>query len=94
MANDFFVRCNCRNRRFTGCKSRFLQAADGGKGIASAANELCGAALINNFQFAKPFERGEIFSQRAFLIFTDIRKLQEKAETSYTLTTEEVEVLI
>ena len=29
-----------------------------------------------------------------FLIFTDIRKLQEKAETSYTLTTEEVEVLI
>ena len=39
----------------------------------------------DNFQFAKPFERGEIFSQRAFLIFTDIRKLQEKAETSYVL---------
>ena len=33
-------------------------------------------------------------SQRAFSIFTDIRKLQEKAETSYTLITEEVEVLI
>ena len=28
------------------------------------------------------------------IIFTDIRKLQEKAETSYTLITEEVEVLI
>ena len=30
----------------------------------------------DNFQFAKPFERGEIFSQRAFFIYTDIRKLQ------------------
>ena len=29
-----------------------------------------------------------------FFIFTDIRKLQEKFETSYTLITEEVEVLI
>ena len=29
MANEFFVRCNCKNRRFTGGKSRFLQAADG-----------------------------------------------------------------
>ena len=29
-----------------------------------------------------------------FFIFTDIRKLQEKAETSYTLITEEVEGLI
>ena len=45
MANAFFVRCDCRNRRFTGGKSRFLQEADGRKGIASAANELCGIAL-------------------------------------------------
>ena len=44
MANAFFVRCDCRNRRFTGGKSRFLQEADGGKGIASAADELCGSA--------------------------------------------------
>lgn len=29
-----------------------------------------------------------------FFIFTDIRKLQEKAETSYTLITEEAEVLM
>lgn len=29
-----------------------------------------------------------------FFIFTDIRKLQEKSETSYTLITEEAEVLI
>ena len=48
----------------------------------------------DKFPFIKPFERGEIFSQRAFSFFTDIRKLQEKAETSYTLITEEVEVLI
>lgn len=48
----------------------------------------------NKIRIVEPFERGEIFSQRAFLIFTDIRKLQEKAETSYTLTTEEAEVLI
>ena len=34
------------------------------------------------------------FSQRAFSIYTDIRKLQDKAKTSYTLSTEEVEVLI
>ena len=27
------------------------------------------------------------FPQRAFLIFTDIRKLQDKAKTSYTLST-------
>ena len=39
MANEFFVRCNGRSRRFTGCKSRFLQTADGGKGIASVAAE-------------------------------------------------------
>ena len=48
----------------------------------------------DKFPFIKPFERGEIFSQRAFSIFTDIRKLQEKAETLYTLITEEAEVLI
>ena len=47
------------------------------------------------FQFANlPFERGEILFQRAFSIYTDIRKLQDKAKTSYTLSTEEVEVLI
>ena len=46
MANAFFVRCDCRNRRFTGGKSRFLQEADGRKGIASAADELCGIAFI------------------------------------------------
>ena len=45
MANEFFVRCNCRFRRFTGGKSRNLQAADGEKGIANAADELCGVAL-------------------------------------------------
>ena len=39
--------------------------------------------------------RGEkSFSQRFFSIYTDIRKLQDKAKTSYTLITEEVEVLI
>ena len=43
--DEFFVRCNCKNRRFTGGKSRFLQEADGRKGIASAADELCGSAI-------------------------------------------------
>ena len=44
--------------------------------------------LIDKFQFANlPFEREEIFSQRAFSIYTDIRKLQDKAKTSYTLST-------
>ena len=48
MANAFFVRCDCRNRRFTGGgRSRFVQReADGRKGIASAADELCGSALM------------------------------------------------
>ena len=41
--NGFFVRC--RFRRFTGGKSRNLHAADGGKGIARRAVELCGNAL-------------------------------------------------
>ena len=62
----------------------------------------CGVRLVDMVIFQrnlktnafKPFERGEIFSQRAFYIFTDIRKLQVKAKTSYTLITEEVEVLI
>ena len=38
-----------------------------------------------NFQFIKPFEKS--LSQRAFSICTDIRKLQDKAKTSYTLST-------
>ncbi|RHV02621.1 hypothetical protein DXB97_11745 [Firmicutes bacterium OM07-11] len=34
-----------------------------------------------------PFEKGESFSQRIFSIYTDIRKLQDKSKTSYTLST-------
>ena len=41
-----------------------------------------------------PLREEKSFSQRAFSIYTDIRKLQDKAKTSYTLITEEVEVLI
>ena len=54
MANAFFVRCDCRNRRFTGGKSRFLQEADGRKGIASAADELCGSAYIFHHPLLSP----------------------------------------
>ena len=44
--------------------------------------------LIDNFQFANlPFERGEILFSKGFSIYTDIRKLQDKAKTSYTLST-------
>ena len=40
------------------------------------------------FQFANlPFERGEILFSKVFSIYTDIRKLQDKAKTSYTLST-------
>ena len=44
---------------------------------------------IANFLFANlPFERGEIlFLKGLFSIYTDIRKLQDKAKTSYTLST-------
>ena len=45
MNSEFCVRYDCRNRRFTGCKSRFLQEVDGAKGTSSAAAELCGVAL-------------------------------------------------
>ena len=49
----------------------------------------------SKFQFANlPFERGEILFSKGFSVYTDIRKLQDKAKTSYTLITEEVEVLI
>ena len=41
-----------------------------------------------------PFERGEILFSKGFSVYTDICKLQDKAKTSYTLITEEVEVLI
>ena len=34
-----------------------------------------------------PFERGEILFSKGFSIYTDIRKLQDKAKTSYTLST-------
>ena len=33
------------------------------------------------------FERGEILFSKGFFDFTDIRKLQDKAKTSYTLST-------
>ena len=33
-----------------------------------------------------PLREEKSFSQRAFSIYTDIRKLQDKAKTSYTLT--------
>ena len=43
---------------------------------------------INNFKFVRlPFERGEILFSKGFFDFTDIRKLQDKAKTSYTLST-------
>ena len=60
MANAFFVRCDCRNRRFTGGKSRFLQEADGRKGIASAADELCGSALC----FFLRFREGQVVTEQ------------------------------
>ncbi|RHM68042.1 hypothetical protein DWZ50_19215 [Mediterraneibacter gnavus] len=34
-----------------------------------------------------PLREEKSFSQRAFSIYTDIRKLQDKAQTSYTLST-------
>ena len=34
-----------------------------------------------------PFERGEIPFSKGFPVYTDIRKLQDKANTSYTLST-------
>ena len=34
-----------------------------------------------------PLREEKSFSQRAFSIYTDIRKLQDKAKTSYTLST-------
>ena len=42
--DEFCARCNCKNRRFTGGKSKFLQAADRVKFAADAAAELCGIA--------------------------------------------------
>ena len=41
-----------------------------------------------------PLREEKSFSQRDFFIFRDIRKLQYKSETSYTLIKEEAEVLI
>ena len=38
--------------------------------------------------------RGRRLVTASYSIYTDIRKLQVKAKTSYTLITEEVEVLI
>ena len=41
---------------------------------------------IANFQLVNlPFESGEILFLKVFSIFKDIRKLQDKAKTSYTL---------
>ena len=41
-----------------------------------------------NFQFVNlPFEIGEILFPKGFFDFMDIRKLQDKAKTSYTLST-------
>ena len=43
--DEFCARCNCKNRRFTGRKSRFLQAVNRAKFAADAAAELRGIAL-------------------------------------------------
>ena len=44
--------------------------------------------LIDKFKFVNlPFERGENLFSKGFFDFTDIRKLQDKAKTSYTLST-------
>ena len=40
-----------------------------------------------------PLREEKSFSQRAFSIYTDIRKLQDKAKTSYTLSNKEVDGL-
>jgi len=41
---------------------------------------------MQNFLFANlPFERGKILFSKGFFDFTDIRKLQDKAKTSYNL---------
>jgi len=53
-----------------------------------------GFTILDNSSLPSPLSEEKSFSQRAFSIFTDIRKLQDKAKTSYTLITEEVEVLI
>ena len=37
-----------------------------------------------------PLREEKSFSQRAFSIYTDIRKLQDKAKTSYTLSTRRI----
>ena len=43
---------------------------------------------MQNFLFANlPFERGKILFSKGFFVYTDIRKLQDKAKTSYTLST-------
>ncbi len=34
-----------------------------------------------------PLRRGEILFSKGFFVYTDIRKLQDKAKTSYTLST-------
>ena len=40
----------------------------------------------DKFQFANmPFERGEILFSKGFFVYTDIRKLQDKAKTSLTI---------
>ena len=44
--------------------------------------------MKSQFKFANlPFERGEILFSKGFFDFSDIRKLQDKAKTSYTLST-------
>jgi hypothetical protein len=45
------------------------------------------AILINKLPFVNlPFERGKILFSKGFSIFTDIRKLQDKAKTSWMTT--------
>ena len=44
------------------------------------------AILINKLPFVNlPFERGEILFSKGFSVYTDIRKLQDKAKTSLTI---------
>ena len=56
--------------------------------LRSRAGVLCGEGLLCEMCIRdSPLREEKSLSQRAFSIYTDIRKLQDKAKTSYTLST-------